>query len=81
MTPGSNVVPFPGAFRKNPIPQGEVFVFPCELGGGSWAVEFVPASRETSAFLGTFLSFYDAVAFARRWAAETGAFFEEGLAI
>ncbi len=76
-----NVIPFPGTFRKRPNPRGEVFIFPCEMDGGSWGVEHVSASGDSVGFLGSFLGWNEAVSRARAYAVLTGADFDAGLSI
>jgi hypothetical protein len=73
----SNIVHHPsseGLFTANP--RGEVIIYPCLIDNGSWAVEHVNRIGEPVALLGTFLSFYDAEAAARTWAAQIGASFD-----
>lgn len=81
----SNVVDFATARRQRskiaPNPRGTIEVYPCDVDGGSWAVDHTSASGDNSARIGIRFALEDAIRLARRTAAETNADFSNGVAL
>jgi hypothetical protein len=70
----SNVIPFPRRKSRH----STIWIYPCALDSGGWAVEHTSRSGDSAAYLGSFFSLDEAVSVARHWATRLGADFDDG---